>query len=78
MSNWMMFEILLVTLSNLMFCEGLMLMDYGATFKNIGFVGESLVFKNIEPRVIYHTGLVMCLVSYLMLVILSAWELSKY
>jgi hypothetical protein len=43
---------------------GIMLMDYGATFNNIGF-GQSLMFDRIEPRVMYHSGVVLCYSSFL-------------
>jgi hypothetical protein len=57
------------------FSLGLMLMDYGASFKCNG-IGQSLIFERVEPRVMYHSGLLMTIASFLILVVLCAYYLS--
>lgn len=75
--EWLGPKLLLVVIASWFFATGIMLMDYGATFKDVGF-GQSLVFERIEPRVIYHSGLLMALGSFLIVCVLCAYELSKY
>jgi hypothetical protein len=48
-----------------------MLIDYGASFKDIGY-GQSLIFERIEPRVMYHSGLLLVTCSFLILTLLCA------
>lgn len=68
----------------------IMLIDYGASLKSYNecgecykalgidkpthFVLQSLVFKNIEPRVAYHAGLVLSLCIILVLSFLYIYE----
>jgi hypothetical protein len=76
--KWLGFKILLVMILGFLFSTGLMLMDYGATFKDTEAYGQSLVFERIEPRTIYHTGMLLVIGSFFVLSMLCAWELSKY
>jgi hypothetical protein len=55
-----------------------MLMDYGATFKDLkGIAGQSLIFENIEPRVLYHSGLLFSTLSFMILTTMCAHYLYK-
>jgi hypothetical protein len=75
--DWFVFKFLLVFICIYFFCLGLMLMDYGATFKDLkGIVGQSLIFENIEPRVLYHSGLLLVTCSFMILIVLCAYYLS--
>jgi hypothetical protein len=73
--DWFVFKFLLVFVSIYFFCIGLMLMDYGATFKE-KMIGQSLIFENIEPRIMYHLGLLLVTGSFMLLTMLCAYYLS--
>jgi len=66
-----------------LFFLGLLLMDYGASLNNIKgqikgeIYGQSLVFSRVEPRIMYHTGLVLCLASFLSLELLFVNEICR-
>jgi hypothetical protein len=65
------FKFMLVIVCSYFFNLGLMLMDYGATFKDVGYC-QSLIFERIEPRVVYHSGLLLVTCSFLILTLLCA------
>jgi len=69
--NWFIFKFVLVIACSYLFNLGLMLMDYGATFKDVGYA-QSLIFERIEPRVVYHSGLLLVTCSFLILTLLCA------
>jgi hypothetical protein len=58
------------------FSLGLMQMDYGATFKETGGYGQSLLFSRVEPREIYHSGLIIVSATFFILTMLCAYYLS--
>jgi hypothetical protein len=60
-------KFLLIFLSVLAFSLGLLLMDYGASFKDMrGIVAfQSLAFDDIDPRVTYHGGLTLVILAFL-------------
>jgi len=71
--DWFIFKFMLVIVCSYFFNLGLMFMDYGATFKDLKWiVGQSLIFENIEPRVMYHSGLLLVTCSFLILTLLCA------
>lgn len=47
----------LVFLALTVYVSGLMMTDYGASMRVSGGHGESLLLSTMEPRVVYHTGL---------------------
>lgn len=59
------------------FWLGIMLVDYGASFKCDNILFEGLVLKNVEPRVVYHFGLVLIIFSFLIMEIFAIYLLSK-
>lgn len=81
--KWKVFKMVLMSVLIWHFCLGVMLIDYGASFKcfkecNIGNVTfESLILRNIEPRVVYHLGLIFVLLSFLILQFIYSYELIK-
>ena len=75
--DWFVFRFSLVFVCIYFFVLGLMLMDYGATFKDLPVIGQSLLFERIEPRVMYHSGLLLAAFSFMVLTILSAYYLSQ-
>jgi len=76
--DWFVFKFLLVFVCIYFFSLGLMMIDYGATFKDLKVVGQSLVFENIEPRIMYHLGLLLVTGSFMLLTALCAYYLSRY
>lgn len=57
---------------------GILLIDYGATFHNLdGVVGESLIFENIDPRMMYHEGLLMCLFAFIIALFINGLYLDN-
>jgi hypothetical protein len=60
-------KFLLIFISVMAFFLGLMLVDYGATFKDMrGIVAfQSLAFDNIDPRVTYHSGILLVVSAFL-------------
>lgn len=60
----------------MVFMVGLQAMDMGASLKIIETSGvktqaEGLFFTNVEPRVLYHAGLLVVVLSWLILCIIS-------
>jgi len=61
-------EILLMTSATLMllFLIGMFAIDNTFSYMNIkGVVGQSLIFKAMSPRVVYHSGVLLAIVSFL-------------
>jgi hypothetical protein len=58
---------LFIFISVMAFFLGIMLMDYGASFKDMrGIVAfQSLAFDDIDPRVTYHGGLTLVILAFL-------------
>lgn len=56
------FMYMLIFFSVMLFFMGLMLVDYGASFKDLPIFAQSLAFDHINVRVVYHTG-ITCLIS---------------
>ena len=48
----------------IIFMIGLMLIDYGATFKDANAYFQSLLFGRIEPRIVYHFGVILVLTTF--------------
>ena len=74
--SWTPLKVLTIVICGFFFSAGIMSMDYGATFKDVGY-GQSLVFRHIEARVVYHIGLVMCVGAFLIVTAISLDELLK-
>ena len=53
-----------------LFSLGLLLIDYGATFKDSRIVMQSLLFEEISPRITYHTGIIIIIAVFLILSIM--------
>lgn len=81
--NWLFFKIVVMMVLIYFFSLGLMLMDYGASFKCFKECGgldaylQSLVFERIEPRVVYHLGLVFVVASFMFAEMIVAYEFSR-
>lgn len=71
------FKVFAVVVLGFLFSLGLMLMDYGASAKGTDGSGMSLVFEKIDPRVMYHEGLLLVLASFLFMTSLVAIELKE-
>lgn len=60
---------------------GMMLIDYGITFKclcsDVKFYAQTLLFEKIEARVVYHLGIILILFSFLVLEALYINEVVK-
>lgn len=62
-------KFLLLFISIFLFFLGLMLIDYGASFKGVDQIAfQSLLFESIDARIVYHLGVLMvfysCLISH--------------
>ena len=55
---------------------GFMLIDYGATFKDVGF-GQSLAFGYIDARTVYHEGIIMALTAFLIMTAIAVNEIKN-
>jgi hypothetical protein len=66
-------KFLLIFISVMAFFLGLMLIDYGVSFKDMrGIVAfQSLIFDNIDPRVTYHSGIMLVVSAFLTMCALS-------
>jgi hypothetical protein len=74
------FKIILIVCLAFFQVLGLMLIDYGASagnFAGYDTVFQSLAFGRIEPRIIYHLGILFVATSYLCLTALAINELTR-
>jgi hypothetical protein len=69
------YELLALVVAVFLFNIGLMLMDYGATFRDIGYL-QTFVFERIETRVAYHSGVILAVASFFLLVMLCVHHIS--
>lgn len=76
MEDWTLFKIIVVLLSFFWFSWGTLLIDYGSSLQN-GCIFQTLLLDKVEPRVIYHSGLLIVFGSFFAVVLIALNELLK-
>jgi len=76
MHDWTPFKLFVGMISFFIFSWGTLLIDYGATLQN-GCVFQTLLLDKIEPRVVYHLGLLMVFGSFFVVTLISINEILK-
>ncbi len=77
MKKWLAFKIFSVVALGFLFSLGLLLIDYGASLKGTDGYGQSLAFERVDPRVMYHEGIIFVLGSFLCMTVIAAHELTS-
>ncbi|VVB61554.1 Uncharacterised protein [uncultured archaeon] len=77
MKKWLSFKIFSVVALGFLFSLGMLLIDYGASLKGTDGYGQSLAFERVDPRIMYHEGIIFVLGSFLCMTVLAAHELTS-
>jgi len=61
-------SVLQIVVLSMLFFLGTMLIDYGATFKDMPVEFQSLAFGHIDSRTTYHDGILLIYTTFILLV----------
>ena len=70
-------EIVVLLCLTMLFMTAISAIDIGATMYNLGLRGENLFFVNVEPRIIYHAGLLISTLCFLILALMYVLQVKE-